>query len=94
MNINTNWQTNTFYTEKLLNTMENFVSHEMKTFVFRDPPWINKELKTLLNKKNRFLRNYKRRGYTAEDKVRLEVFRNECQKAVEYAKQSYLIIGN
>ena len=87
MNSNTNRQTT--FTETLLNIMANFVPNEMKTFVPRDPPWINKELKTLLNKKNRLFRNYKRKGYTAEDKVRLEVFRNECQKAVENAKQSY-----
>ena len=55
-----------------------------------DPPWITKPLKTMLNRKNRFFKNYKRHGYKLEDKVRLDNFRKECQKAVENAKLTYL----
>ena len=39
--------------------MTNYIPNEVKRFVPRDPPWINKQLKTLLNRKNRFLKNYK-----------------------------------
>ena len=49
----------------------------------------------MLNRKNRLFKNYKKRRYKEEDKVRLEVFRIECQKAVESAKCSYLTnMGN
>ena len=51
---------------------------------------ITKHLKTLLNKKNRLHKNYKRHGYKADDKVRLDAFRIECQQAVEMAKLSNL----
>ena len=40
----------------------------------------------MLNRKNRFFKNYKRHGYKLEDKVRLDNFRKECQEAVEKAK--------
>ena len=40
----------------------------------------------MLNRKNRFFKNYKRHGYNLEDKVRLDNFRKECQEAVETAK--------
>ena len=53
-------------------------------------PWITNRLTTLLNKKNRLYQNYKRHGYKAEDKVRLDTFRIECKQAVEMAKLSYL----
>ena len=53
-------------------------------------PWITKPLKTMLNRKNRLFNNYKRYGYKAEDKVRLDAFRIECQQAEETAKLSYL----
>ena len=90
-NINTdpNWQVKTF-TEIFLNIMSNLIPNEIKKFVPRDPPCITKSLKTMLNRKNRLFKNYKKHRYKEEDKVRLEVFRIECQKAVESAKLTYL----
>ena len=75
--------------------MSNFTPNETKRFVPRDPPWITKPLKTLLIRKNRLFKNYKKQRYKNEDKVRLVAFRIECQKAVEAAKLSYLTnMGN
>ena len=54
------------------------------------PPWITKQFKTLLKKTNRLYKNYKRHGYKAEDKVRLDTFRIECQQAVEISKLTHL----
>ena len=66
-----------------------------KTIIPRDPPWINKQLKTKLNRKNRLFKNYKKHGYKAEDKIRLDSFRIECQEAIKDAKISYLTnLGN
>ena len=96
LNINTdpNWQVKTF-TEIFLNIMSNLIPNETKRFVPRDPPWITKPLKTMLNRKNRLFKNYKKHRYKEEDKVRLESFRIECQKAVESAKLSNLTnMGN
>ena len=91
LNLNTdpNWQVKTFH-EIFLNIMTSFIPNEIKKWVPRDPPWINKALKTLLKKKNRLYYNYKRHGYKDEDKLRLEAFRAECKEAVESAKVSYL----
>ena len=91
LNINTdpNWQVKTF-TGICLNIMSNYIPNETKIFVPRDPPWITKPLKTLLNRKNRLFKNYKKPRYKNEDKVRLDAFRIECQSAVEAAKSSYL----
>ena len=88
-NIDPNWQVKTF-TEIFLNIMSNLIPNEIKKFVPRDPPRITKSLKTMLNRKNRLFKNYKKHRYKEEDKVRLEVFRIECQKAVESAKLTYL----
>ena len=93
-NNNPNWQVKTF-TDIFLNIMSNFVPNETKRFVPREPPWTTKPLKTMLNRKNRLFKNYKKHGYKAEDKVRLVVFRTECQHAVETSKSSYLVnLGN
>ena len=70
--------------------MSNFLRNETKRFVPRDSPWITKPVKSMLNRKNRLYKSYKRHGYRDEDKVRLDTFRIECQHAVENAKLSYL----
>ena len=86
INTNPNWQVKTF-TDTFLNIMSNFIPNETKRFVPRDPPWITKPLKTMLNRKNRLSITTKN-GNKAEDKVRLEAFRFECQQAVETSKLS------
>ena len=53
-----NWQVKTF-TDTFLNIVSNFIPNETKRFVPRDPPWITKPLKTMLNRKNRLFKNYK-----------------------------------
>ena len=73
-----------------MNIMTNFIPNEIKRIVLRDPPWITKPLKTMLNRKNRLFKNYKRRGYKPEDKIRLDNFHKERQEAVEVAKLNYL----
>ena len=96
LNINTdpNWQVKTF-TDIFLNIMSNCIPNETKRFIPRDPPWITKSLKTMLNRKNRLFKNYKKHRYKEEDKFRLDSFRIECHKAVETTKSSYLTnMGN
>ena len=56
----------------------------------RDPSWITKPLKTMINRKNKLFKNYKRHGYKLEDRVRLDNFRKECQEAAKTAKLTYL----
>ena len=93
-NTDPNWQVKRF-TDIFLNIMSNFIPNETKRFVPRNPPWITKPLKTMLNRKNRLYKSYKRHGYKDEDKVRLDSFRIECQEAVNNAKLTYLTnLGN
>ena len=79
-NSDPNWQVKTF-TKIVLNIMTNFIPNEIKRIVPRDPPWITKPLKTMLNKKNILFKNYKRHANKLENKVRLDNFRKECQEA-------------
>ena len=94
LSMDNNWQVKTF-TEIFLNIMSNYIPNETKRFVPRDPPWISKPIKTLLNRKNRLFKNYKKHHYNDDDNVRLDEFRTECHEAVEIAKLTYLNnIGN
>ena len=63
--------------------MSNFIPNGTKRFVPRDPPWITKPLKTMLNRKNRLFNNYNNIDYKAEHKVRPDAFCIECQEAVK-----------
>ena len=49
--------------------MANFIPNETKRIIPRDPPWMTKPLKTMLNRMNRFFKKYKGHGHTLEDKV-------------------------
>ena len=75
LNPDVNWQVKTF-SEIALNIMSNFIPNEVKTMVNRDPPWFTKPLKTMLKRKNRLFKNYKKHGYKEEDKLRLQNVRN------------------
>ena len=66
LNTDPNWQVKPFI-DTVLNIMSNFVPNEIKSFVPRDPPWITKALKTMLKRKNRLSKNYKRHGYKDDD---------------------------
>ena len=86
LNSDVNWQAKTF-TEIILNIMSNFVPNEVKKTVPRDPPWFTKPLKSMLNRKNRLFKNYKRHGYKEEDKLRLENFHQACKYNNNYVFQ-------
>ena len=69
-----------------MNIISIFILNLVKQCVPRDPPWINKPLKTLLKMKKRFYKNDKRHGYKNADRERLEAFRTECNGVIEAAK--------
>ena len=89
LNKDVNWQVKSFL-EIFMNIMKNFIPNHIKKSVPRDPPWINKSLKTMLKKKNRLYRNYKRHGSKDEDKQRIDSFRDECKEAIDSARLLYL----
>ena len=66
-----NWQV-TLFTETILNIMSNFIPNEIIKVTPKDPPWITKPLKTLLNRQCRLYKNYKTHGYQPEDKIRVD----------------------
>ena len=47
-----------FFTETLLNIIQNFIPHETIICDDRDPPWINKEIKKLMLERNLAFKSY------------------------------------
>ena len=71
------------FNETILNIMSNFIPNKMIKINPKDPPWINKNLKTMLNRQQRLYRNYKRHGFKPEDKIRVDSFREECLAEIQ-----------
>ena len=70
--------------------MTNFIPNETIIVKPRNPPWITKPIKTMLNKQSRLFKNFKKHGYRADDKSRLDIFRQECKKAIDNSREMYL----
>ena len=75
--LNTNqdpkWQVKTF-TKMFMNIMTNFIPNEIKRIVPRDPPWITKPLKAMLNRKNKLFKTTKDMGINQRTKLNLTIF--------------------
>ena len=89
INTDINWQVKQFH-QIFLNIMSNFIPNDTKKIIPRDSPWINKSLKSLLKRKDKIYRNYKKHGYKEEDKTRLDTIRTECNESIAAAKLAYL----
>ena len=70
--------------------MTNFIPNETIIVEARNHPWITKPIKTMLNKQGRLFKNFKKHGYKADDKSRLDLFRDKCKKAVDNSREIYL----
>ena len=88
-NTNPHWQVETFNTI-LLNIMSNFIPNKTHKIEPKDAPWITQDLRRMINRQKRTFKNYKRHGYLNAGKIRVDQFRNECNLAVQLAKQKSL----
>ena len=73
INQDPNWQVKTF-TKIFLNIMSNFIPSEIKRIVPRDPPWITKPLKSMLNRKIGSLKTTKDMVTNQKTKLGLIIF--------------------
>ena len=67
--------------------MSNFIPNKVIKITPSDPPWISNSLKNMLNRPQRL---FKKHGYKLDDKIRVDIFREECDMAVQKSKESYL----
>ena len=74
----------------LLNIFRNFIPHESIKVKHKDPPWINKEIKSALRYKNRLHKKYIS-GRTEVDKINLKNYTDFVCDLITTAKESYFI---
>ena len=70
--------------------MSNYIPYETKRVCPQEPNWLNRKVKNLLRKQNKIYRKFKRNGYKIEDKLILDILRNESSEAIKNAKEDYM----
>ena len=86
--LDTNEQVKLF-NETLLNIFRNFIPHKLRKCSYKDPPWISREIKTCLRKKNRLYKKYISNGCIADDLTSLNNHSNYCSDLISSAKISH-----
>ena len=89
-NLSVNEQVELF-TTTLFNIFRNFIPHENLKCNSKDPPWINKNIKKALRRKNRLYRKFISDGQKKEDETDLTEATNSVSELISSAKESYFV---
>ena len=89
-NLSVNEQVELF-TTTLFNIFRNFIPHENLKCNSKDPPWINKNIKKALRRKNRLYRKFISGGQKKEDETNLTEATNMVSELISSAKESYFV---
>ena len=89
-NLSVNEQVELF-TTTLFNIFRNFIPHENLKCNPKDPPWINKNIKKALRRKNRLYRKFMSGGQKIEDEIELSEATNAVSELISTAKESYFV---
>ena len=77
--------------EVLLNIYTNFIPNKVKTIRPHEAPWITKNVKNFLRKKNHAYRNFVSRGQPNDKLEGIQKMISEGGKLIEDAKRNYLL---
>ena len=77
------------FNNTLLNILRNFIPHEKIKCSYKDPPWMNKEIKSALKHKNRLYKKYISGGQNQEDEINLRESSNFVSNLITVTKSSY-----
>ena len=78
-----------YFTETLLNIIHNFIPHERIVCDDRDPPWMNGEIKNLINEKNLAYKSYCRFNRDVFLFEKFKFLQNQLNVSIENSKQTY-----
>ena len=73
----------------LLNIFRNFIPHETLKCNYKDPPWMNKEIKSALRKKNRVYKRFICSGRLPEHEAKLQQVTEEVSNLITHSKDTY-----
>ena len=77
------------FTEIILSIIAENVPDRVITINEKDPPWITKEVKTAIRRKQRIYNKYIKRGSKQEDWEQVRIVRNQTTHLIDDAKEDY-----
>ena len=77
------------FNETLLNIFSNFIPRKTIKCKFKEPPWMSKEIKTSMRKKNRLYKKYVSNGCNADDMICLNNQSIYCAELISSAKDNH-----
>ena len=80
-NLDVNKQVSVF-NETIMNIFENFIPHETITCNDKDPPWMNKQIKTLTAEKNALYKSLKQRLVNSKLLDKLDALQAKLQNLI------------
>ena len=78
-----------YFTEMLLKIIRNFIPHERIVCDDRDPPWMNNEIKKLINDKNLAYKSYCRFNRDVFLFEKFKFLQNQLNVSIENSNQMY-----
>ena len=87
-NLDVNKQVSVF-NETIMNIFENFIPHETITCNDKDPPWMNKQIKTLFAEKNALYKRLKQRMVISQLLDKLDALQAKLQSSINFFQFNY-----
>ena len=87
-NLDVNKQVSVF-NETIMNIFENFIPHETITCNDKDPPWMNKQIKTLIAEKNALYKHLKGRMVNSKLLDKLDALQAKLQSSINFFQLKY-----
>ena len=77
------------FNKTIKNILSNFIPHETITFDDRDPPWINSQVKHLINEKNAMYKNYLKNNKSNQSFETFQSFQSQLSSLIASWKNKY-----
>ena len=77
------------FNEPIMNIFENFIPHETITCNDKDPPWMNKQIKTLFAEKNALYKRLKQRMVISQLLDKLDALQAKLQSSINFFQFNY-----
>ena len=77
------------FNKTIKNILSNFIPHETIAFDDRDPPWINSQVKHLINEKNAIYKNYLKNNKSNQSFATLQSFQSQLSLLIANLKNKY-----
>ena len=77
------------FNKTIKNILSNFIPHETTTFSDRDPPWINSQVKRLINEKNAMYENYLKHNKSSQSFETFQSFHSQLSSLIASLKNKY-----